>query len=109
MKKRPIENSKGRELMDTLKLAQLRSRRIERTYEVPSEYLDNNTRTAYDSGYEIGWRGWGYDNPYTSNRHRIAYLRGYSAAAQAIIEEVSRRPDMEFCVGSTDVVCAVCG
>lgn len=64
-----------------LRLAQVRSRRIAFTYQVPV-YYRGYSRAAYDCGYEAGFRGWELDNPYSTStsqwRRTKAYNAGYA-------------------------------
>ena len=70
-----------------LKVAKLRSKRLWFTYKVPDEFRRNRTGTAYDSGYEAGWRGWDYSHGYTRSIHQRAYLRGFNDAIQQLRDE----------------------
>lgn len=60
-----------------LKVARLRSKNIAFTFQTPKVFRGNRTGTAYQSGYKAGWRGWKFDQPYSTNRHQRAYRQGY--------------------------------
>lgn len=70
-----------------LRIASLASKKLWFTYEVPDEYCLNRTRSGYDQGYEAGWRGWEYMNPFARPHWQVAYRRGYSDAKYAINKE----------------------
>ena len=74
-------------LKEQLKMALLRAKNLSFTYKVPARFGVNRTRTAYDSGYESGWRGWKYDNPYSTAHHQSAYCHGYSDAITQLHKE----------------------
>ena len=44
----------------------------------PIEVRVNNTKAAYDYGFEAGFRGWDRGDPYASARHSKSYLHGYN-------------------------------
>lgn len=78
------------ELKQKLKVAELRSKRLNFTFSTPKEFRGNRTGTAYESGYNAGWRGWNYDQPYTTSHHRRAYLNGFRNAEQALREAAAK-------------------
>jgi len=65
----------------------LRAKRLWFTYEVPDRFVQNRTHSGYDSGYEAGWRGWEYSNPYTAHHWVTAYHHGYCDANTALHQE----------------------
>lgn len=69
-------------LTDELNVAKVRSESISFTYEVPSRW--KKQKSAWESGYEAGWRGWILRNPYTSVHHQDAYANGYRVAEQSV-------------------------
>ena len=70
-----------------LLLARLRAKCLWFTYSVPDEFISNRTRTAYDGGYEAGWRGWEYMNSYYRPHFQRAYRAGYNDAKQQLHKE----------------------
>lgn len=72
-----------------MQLAQalLRAKCLWFTYKVPEEFCRNRTRSAYDSGYEAGWRGWPYGNGYSRPHFQSAYRHGYSDATTQLHKE----------------------
>lgn len=73
-----------------LKIALLRADCIWFTYKVPEHFTRNRTRSAYDSGYESGWRGWEYKNGYSRPHFQSAYFAGYNDATQDLMEKALR-------------------
>lgn len=78
-----------------LKIAQLSGKKLWFSYEVPEEFIRNRTRSAYDSGYEAGWRGWEYMNAYSRPHWQVAYRHGYSDAKTAIHEAANNLGDID--------------
>lgn len=58
------------------------------------EYTKCQQRSAYDSGYECGWRGQQPGTPYTQPWMQRAYIAGYEAgrrdSERAILAHVER-------------------
>jgi len=73
-----------------LRIAQLSSKKLWFTYSVPEEFIRNRTRSAYDAGYEAGWRGWEYMNGYSRPHFQQAYRYGYSDAKSAVHEAAQK-------------------
>lgn len=70
-----------------LLLAKLGCKCLWFTYQVPSVFIDNRTRSAYDSGYEAGWRGWEYMSAYSRPHFQQAYRQGYADAKEQLHKE----------------------
>ena len=74
-------------LKQELAVALLRAKCLWFTYEVPDEFCANRTTSAYQSGYEAGWRGWPYSNTYYRTHFVSAYRHGYSDATTQLHKE----------------------
>jgi hypothetical protein len=81
---------KERTLEVELKIAKLRAKCLWFTYEIPDEFRRNRTSSAYDSGYEAGWRGWPYMTAYSRPHFQSAYRHGYSDATTRLHEEAQQ-------------------
>jgi hypothetical protein len=78
-------------LRAVLKLALLRAKCLWFTYERPDAVCRNRTTSAYDAGYEAGWRGWPYNNTYSRTHYQSAYRLGYSDATTQLHAEATAK------------------
>lgn len=76
------------ELKAALRLATLRAKNLNFTYDLPDWVFRNRTGSAYHSGYEAGWRGWqmGADG-YTREHFQDSYRLGWFDANRALHTE----------------------
>ncbi len=56
----------------------------------PERWRVRGFSAAWDSGYESGWRGRTFSDPYTSWKHGQAYREGYLEGARQSQSEIDR-------------------
>jgi hypothetical protein len=56
----------------------------------PEQWRRRGFTAAFDSGYESGWRGRAFSDPYTSSAHSRAYIAGYEQGRAESQREIDR-------------------
>jgi hypothetical protein len=58
--------------------------------ERPERFRKSGARSAYDSGYEVGWRNQTFSDPYTRPDCMAAYYAGYRDGEAQSLAEIGR-------------------
>lgn len=71
--------------IDAIRLLKARTLSISFKYKTPKELRGRGQGgCAYDCGFESGYRGYAFDNPYIAEPHAHAYWRGWVAGCEFV-------------------------
>lgn len=56
----------------------------------PEQFRHSGASSAFDSGYEDGWRGRAFRNPYTRTDCIQAFTAGYQQGSQESYDEIAK-------------------